>query len=282
MLSYVLVVAIAGWVAFAISSRSSSWWLTILGGFVGFIVGWAGGVLLATYLLDVLFDIDVTNTLVNLMTKGFSFALLAGALGAKAGRAKTAAKLPMWIVPTATVMCVLGVAMAIALPTYHDYKKRKFDPSTAVEVSRNDRVIDASPQNVRQRLAQPAQQPVVSQGKSSSDAKALEAHFRRIYAAHPDTDSLVAEPEFERWTSSGERKRIADSGTADEVIVLLSQYKTHKASLLDFANKPPQQVQPARAFQQQAPYVDLGSCEYKSVMTDADYAACGISPPGRG
>ncbi|RRV29682.1 hypothetical protein EGJ23_01720 [Pseudomonas sp. o96-267] len=96
-------------------------------------------------------------------------------------------------------------------------------------------------------------------------------HFQKIYSAHPDADTIVADPAFTSWTSSNsERGRIVESGTADEVIGLLSSYKAYRATL--------RQPQVPTATRPRNPYPD---CVIRQTMTDADYAACGIKPPGR-
>ena len=141
------------------------------------------------------------------------------------------------------------------------------------------RIID--PQRSQQAtVQQPAvlQAPTPPQPQPKPQQQA--SHEAQIYRAHPDAAAVVASPAFVSWVSSdAERLRIADSGTADEVIGLLSQYK-------QFA-LPPRQVSvsaPLTAREVDAVLGNLSGergCEFKQTMTDEDYAACGLAPPER-
>ena len=110
--------------------------------------------------------------------------------------------------------------------------------------------------------AQPAHQPTLT---------AEDNHYRKIYAAHPDADAVFDGPAFKSWLSeNSDRQRIIDSGTTDEIINLFSAYKARQTT---------QRTTPAPpAARPRNPYPD---CVIRQTMTDADYAACGITPPGR-
>lgn len=96
-------------------------------------------------------------------------------------------------------------------------------------------------------------------------------HFAEIYAAHPDADSVVRSEPFISWASSSpDRNRVREEGTADEVIALLSEFKS-----LELSRQPNRHVNLNRKNPEQR----HASCQIKQTMTDADYLACGISPP---
>lgn len=57
-----------------------------------------------------------------------------------------------------------------------------------------------------------------------------EIHLQRIYAAHPDADSILKTQDFELWVAGqSDRERRVKEGTTEEVIQLFSEYKTQKA-----------------------------------------------------
>jgi hypothetical protein len=88
-------------------------------------------------------------------------------------------------------------------------------------------------------------------------------HLQKIFNAHPNAGDLVLEPAFKHWSATPRRQKIMQDGSSDEVIKVLNDYNAYKqavaAEILHKASEP--------------------SCVYKSVMSDADYLACGISPP---
>ena len=118
------------------------------------------------------------------------------------------------------------------------------------------------------------QQPSAPSTISSAHKPTLSAediHYQKIYAAHPDADAVFDGPAFKSWLSeTSDRQRIIDSGTTDEIINLFSAYKARQTT---------QRTTPApAATHPRNPYPD---CVIRQTMTDADYAACGITPPGR-
>ena len=118
------------------------------------------------------------------------------------------------------------------------------------------------------------QQPSAPSTISSAHKPTLSAediHYRKIYAAHPDADAVFDGPAFKSWLSgSSDRQRIIDSGTTDEIIGLFNAYKAQQAT---------QRTTPVpAATRPRNPYPD---CVIRQTMTDADYAACGITPPSR-
>lgn len=65
------------------------------------------------------------------------------------------------------------------------------------------------------------------------DARAQEvAHYRRIYAAHPDADAIFDSPEFHVWLSRNSGYlQTPSSGTTEEIIQMFSAYKATKSAL---------------------------------------------------
>lgn len=104
-----------------------------------------------------------------------------------------------------------------------------------------------------------------------------ELHFQRIYAVHPDTPEIVASAAFNQWSrQNSERLRITNSGTADEVIRMLSEYK---ASLRSRTQPAPLNSEAVDVILGNAPIQT--ECQFKAIMTSEDYRACGLTPPGR-
>lgn len=106
----------------------------------------------------------------------------------------------------------------------------------------------------------------------SAGAGDVGAHFAAIRQAHPDADSLVDDRYFLAWIASqpSEKgtyyRRVLESGTAEEVIGLFSAYKAY--------------VRQATVGQGSNPVSSQNlDCEFKPVMTDSDYRACGLTPP---
>lgn len=53
-------------------------------------------------------------------------------------------------------------------------------------------------------------------------------HYAEIHSAHPDADSLVGDPEFQRWLAKFPAyQRVMTQGTAGEIIAMLTTYKDY-------------------------------------------------------
>lgn len=116
--------------------------------------------------------------------------------------------------------------------------------------------------------------------QAHSVADQTTAHYNAIYAAHPDADNIVKSSEFKAWRSSlndewrREYDRVLSEGSTKQVISMLNFYKNS-----GYATAHSKQNKPAnnQAAQYQEPQIN--SCVFKGVMTQADYDACGITPP---
>lgn len=63
---------------------------------------------------------------------------------------------------------------------------------------------------------------------ATTEAKriALEHHYRRIYAAHPDADALFVSADFLRWAGAAPQRQAAlQSGKTGDIIALFTNYK---------------------------------------------------------
>lgn len=57
------------------------------------------------------------------------------------------------------------------------------------------------------------------------------AHFKEIAASHPDFAEINSDPAFQAWAAEDpERQRIAQAGSADEIVDMLSEYKASTGS----------------------------------------------------
>ncbi|MFO7598121.1 MAG: hypothetical protein R6W92_17495, partial [Desulfocurvibacter africanus] len=70
-----------------------------------------------------------------------------------------------------------------------------------------------------------------------------ERHMRRIAAAHPDWEKLAADPELSEWIEGqpaylvASLRRVVESGSADEVIDLLTRFKQDQGLSTDAGQK---------------------------------------------
>lgn len=178
---------------------------------------------------------------------------------------KSAGKIrPMsfWAI-SARAICLsplLGIALAIIIPATAELNKKTTSSKASAPIIAPE--IPKKPQAPAGEAISPSTQPSLS---------AEEIHSQKIYAAHPDAASISEDPAFWEWASKdSETNRIAENGTADEVIALFRAYKSHRANqrtaTLPIAIAPINQ------------YPD---CVIRPTMTDADYRACGITPPGQ-
>lgn len=119
--------------------------------------------------------------------------------------------------------------------------------------------------NTNQQAVAPST-PLPSSAPPPNNTLAADTHYQQIYTAYPDADALVSEPDFTRWASSPARQRVMTEGTSDEVIALFSEYRTHKA------RKGKSPLQSSGSQSRGEP-----QCEFKAVMTNADYHACGLA-----
>ena len=168
------------------------------------------------------------------------------------------------------IICVLFTLIAMATNSALLNVQMKEPPKPAL-AERNQLPLQPAKQvNLFDDLEPGKIQPQPSsQPQPSLDAD--EIHFQKIRALHPDLNSIASDPVFLAWKSSdSERMRVADSGTADEVITLLSAYKAQRSTQ--------HHAQKAPAPQGRGSYPN---CVIYQTMTDADYAACGITPPGQ-
>lgn len=63
---------------------------------------------------------------------------------------------------------------------------------------------------------------------ATTEAKriAVEHHYRRIYAAHPDADTLFVSADFLRWAAAAPQRQAAlQSGKTGDIIALFTSYK---------------------------------------------------------
>lgn len=106
-------------------------------------------------------------------------------------------------------------------------------------------VTNSQPPNLAPSTAAQPQQPGLFDDLDSLKSQATapqppaltadEIHFQKIYAAHPDADSVAADQRFKQWVDwSADRQKIYENGTADEVIQLLS---SHKQRIVDFTEE---------------------------------------------
>lgn len=101
-----------------------------------------------------------------------------------------------------------------------------------------------------------------------------EEHYKKIRQAHPDADSIYNSGEFKNWIERYPLHiKTLDSGSTQEVIALFSAYKDYSSRNIPSAYSEPSSVQ------DQPQPLSSQSCIYKGVMTQADYDACGITPP---
>ncbi|MDT4863638.1 hypothetical protein FQZ97_983540 [compost metagenome] len=145
----------------------------------------------------------------------------------------------------------------------------RFDPSTATP----DSQVDWGSGDIVM--------PQVSADLNPAGDAATNEHLHRIYAAHPDADAIFASADFIAWMARYPAyQRIAAEGTTQEVVEMFTAYKNQRQT----ANSDRQPLNGKLG--NQAPQDVLSkhsqtTCVFRPVMSDADYRACGISPPSR-
>lgn len=295
MLDYLVFMGIAYGVACLISGLKPNLPLAIFGGLIGLLIGWAGGLTLQLGVPYWLFGIDAKEAVMDLMGRGFWMALLGAWMGAAQGRkGQGAVEGKAWSLFGARSWkgALLGVLVVVVASNVligiirFSNKPQAYDSKGADPVASQAESPYVAPAPTQMPASPPPAAPATS-STPGSDSAALDAHYRKIYAAHPDADSVVSHPAFNYWVAEAtERKRIVDEGTADEVITLLSQYKSYQRQLQADSQRKPVQQNVQQAANYPSPDLILGGgnsrgCEYKAVMTNENYAACGISPPSK-
>jgi uncharacterized RDD family membrane protein YckC len=107
----------------------------------------------------------------------------------------------------------------------------------------------------------------------------IDAHFEKIKAAYPDYEKVTSGRQFSAWIESQPQEtksrfeKIRESGTADEVIALLNAYEHYVINSVNKTKKHNSGSDNPKLQRQQ------NNCLYKPIMSDADYANCGLSPP---
>lgn len=136
-----------------------------------------------------------------------------------------------------------------------------------INIPENSRLVNNSP---LQSLRGKPNSEAPAQSSKKQEQQVISDHYQKIYAAHPDADFLVSEQDFKRWADTPKKQRVMELGTIEEVIQLFNDYKIQKIEL-----------DMTRHFERAGvlPENDKATCIFKSIMTDADYQACGISPP---
>ncbi|RQF81504.1 DnaJ domain-containing protein [Pseudomonas aeruginosa] len=99
-------------------------------------------------------------------------------------------------------------------------------------------------------------------------------HYDSIYAAHPDADYIFESDLFRGWVAlAPERGRVLESGNVSEVISLFNEYKMYLGSGSLKVESSQENISPPSN-------AEDAVCQFKPVMTDDDYKACGLRPPG--
>lgn len=120
------------------------------------------------------------------------------------------------------------------------------------------------------------EQPATLKSATPENKTEEDLHYEKIYQAHPDADEIYDNAGFQDWVGlHPARKQVLDDGTTQEIIRLFSDYKAFRESSLGAALAKP-------FSQKNEVFRPAGeNCEFKSIMTNADYAACGITPPNQ-
>lgn len=119
-----------------------------------------------------------------------------------------------WIPKFCIGIFILGVALAVILPAISDHQKKEAKVSSIPPEGIPLDKVDWS------QFGKPI--PPQESIKAQQDAE----HKNKILAAHPDAGQIAGSKDFERWSNSTPQyKQIADAGSAEQVIWLLSTYK---------------------------------------------------------
>lgn len=151
---------------------------------------------------------------------------------------------------------VVGIIAAIAIPSIDGRKTQSnasmpaWSPPQHVSHGSTPSVAPFEPA-INNSSAYKVQSPQVQSPTRPANAE-KDDHFRRIYSAHPDVDAIAESDAFVTWVAKDkERGRVAENGTADEVIRLLEEYK---------ARSPEEKFEGViQSSYRRYPFLDIGS-----------------------
>ncbi|UZZ08948.1 hypothetical protein NDO41_16255 [Ectopseudomonas mendocina] len=159
--------------------------------------------------------------------------------------------------------------------TLEKSKDTRFVPAAQLISSACHRLYDAPPKPIKPtRLFDDLKPSPTISATEEQISREQELHFAKIYSAHPDASDVAGSQKFKSWVAAQPShlrtayENVISSGTADQVIAMLNDFKSSQSPSV-IVN------QAARSGPQ---YPD---CVFRQTMTDADYEACGIRPPGK-
>lgn len=124
-----------------------------------------------------------------------------------------AATQPQQVVPQSPIPVTIETQSAPVHQTENPFR----DPNYGKEIA------------TQQQTAPPAV-PVATQPPAPS---AQEAHFQKIYAAHPDADAVFTSTGFQDWLSQNPKyQRVPKEGSTQEVIAMFTEFKRALATPL--------------------------------------------------
>lgn len=160
------------------------------------------------------------------------------------GASLPAKKLPQWAGKAAFGLFLVGIYVAVAALSSRTNTITEYAPPPSTES--DDLAHSPSPQPTGTQ-----ESPIATSSETANNAdsikpaprdesdeqQAINEHYARIYAVHPDAMEIVQSAHFQQWLSTrpGNRRHI-ESGTSDEVNVTLSAFK---ASLIPPPPAPP-------------------------------------------
>lgn len=304
MLAYLLILGVACAVAYGMAVSGKGYGRAIASFLVAVFVGWFGGGLLAAYGAALLGFGEAKQHLLPLFLRGLWWALIGAGIGVFRARRKSrpmdeasTLALPKWGWNAALAVILAGFMLALALPAYQDYTKRSQKPWEVYQAQQSA-AAQATPDAQIDWGSGDIVIPQASTDSSPATDAATNEHLHRIYAAHPDADAIFASADFVAWMARYPAyQRIAAEGTTQEVIEMFTAYKNQRQPYLYESNAPKSAENPKTTansdrqpligkFGNQAPQNVLSkhgqtTCVFRPVMSDADYRACGISPPSR-
>jgi hypothetical protein len=111
---------------------------------------------------------------------------------------------------------------------FEDYPELKAPFNKLVDI-RGEQIARKIVQEEIQKLT-----PQIAEIKSKFQETATAEHFGKIAAAHPDYAEVASSPEFDAWVQAqpsfvrDRYQEVVDAGSSEQVIELLSLYKSHR------------------------------------------------------
>ena len=134
-----------------------------------------------------------------------------------------------YVLAAAAVALILIVSSILQMVSTSSGKGNEKSVSTNDWGNSNDIPVSKPSQPIVSTPQPPVANSTIDAGQPESEyEKQVREHFNTILVAHPDFRTIAQTDAFKQWVSnSPERRRISETGTTNEVVLLLHEYKNY-------------------------------------------------------